>query len=123
MKFLKCATSQLRGKKWRVLNINDRYGHAAGDKVLTQVATVAKKEMRSFDILGRYGGDEFLIGLVGTRLEDAIIVAKRISTFIANEETAIKGFSPVKITVSIGVKCLENEIALDELIDNANKKI
>jgi len=103
--------------------INDRYGHSAGDIVLTKVAAVAKSEMRGFDILGRYGGDEFLIGLVHTGFEEALIVADRIRTAIAEAEIFVSNAMLVKVCVSIGVSCLQNEMTLDELINNADKRL
>jgi len=104
-------------------SINDKYGHAIGDNVLTKVAAAMKKEIREVDILGRYGGDEFLIGLVHTNLEDALFVAKRIRMAIAETNIPIPDSSEIKVTVSIGVKCLEDEQTLDELINNADKKL
>jgi len=103
--------------------INDKYGHSAGDVVLTKVAAVAKSEMRGFDILGRYGGDEFLIGLAHTNFEAALMVAERIRTVISETEIFISNSTLVKVCVSIGVSCLQNEMTLDELINNADKKL
>ena len=103
--------------------INDKYGHSAGDIVLTNVAAIAKSEMRNFDILGRYGGDEFLIGLVHTNFEAALSVANRIKTAIAETEILVSDVTKVKVSISIGVKCLQNEMTLDELINNADKKL
>ncbi len=104
-------------------HINDKYGHSAGDIVLTKVAAAAKSEMRGFDILGRYGGDEFIIGLVHANSEAALIVAERIRTAVAQAEICISDATAVKVSVSIGVKSLQNEITLDELINNADKKL
>ncbi|MDY9922152.1 MAG: sensor domain-containing diguanylate cyclase [Synergistota bacterium] len=104
-------------------NINDKYGHRAGDIVLTKVAATAKSEMRGFDILGRYGGDEFIIGLVHANSEAAVMVAERIRTANAEAEINISEATPVKVSVSIGVKCLQDEMTLDELINNADKKL
>lgn len=104
-------------------HINDKYGHSAGDIVLTKVAATAKSDMRGFDILGRYGGDEFIIGLVHANSEAALMVAERIRTAISEAEINISDTAPVKVSVSIGVKCLQNEMTLDELINNADKKL
>jgi len=103
--------------------INDNYGHSAGDIVLAKVAAIAKSEMRGFDILGRYGGDEFLIGLVHTDFEAALMVAERIRIAIANAEIFVSNIMPIKVCVSIGVRCLQSEMTLDELINNADKKL
>ena len=104
-------------------NINDNYGHSAGDIVLTKVAATAKKEMRGIDILGRYGGDEFIIGLVRANSEVALMVAERIRTAISKAEILVSNETLVKVSVSIGVRCLQNEVTLDELINNADKKL
>lgn len=103
--------------------INDTYGHSAGDIVLTKVAATAKSEMRGLDILGRYGGDEFIIGLVHTNYEEALRVAERIRSAIAEIEALVSNEMVVKVSVSIGVRCLQNEMTLDELINNADKKL
>ncbi len=103
--------------------INDNYGHSSGDIVLAKVAAIAKSEMREFDILGRYGGDEFVIGLVHTNFEAALMLAERIRTAIADAEIAVLNIAPIKVSVSIGVRCLQSEMTLDELINNADKKL
>ena len=104
-------------------SVNDTYGHSAGDIVLTKVAAATKSEIRGFDILGRYGGDEFLIGLVDTNLEAARKVAECIRTAIAKAEIIVAHETPIRVSVSIGVRCLHNEKTLDELINNADTKL
>ncbi|QRN85740.1 sensor domain-containing diguanylate cyclase [Clostridia bacterium] len=103
--------------------INDTYGHSAGDVVLTKVAAIMKGEMRALDILGRYGGDEFLVGLVHTNFEEALAVAERIRIAIERAEILVSNDTPIKVSVSIGVRCLQDELTLDELINNADKKL
>ena len=103
--------------------INDKNGHAAGDVVLTSVASVAKKQIRTQDILGRYGGDEFIFGLVQTDLEGAIAVANRITEAVEGEKIRIRDGTPIRVTVSIGAKCLEREATLDELVNKADEKL
>lgn len=103
--------------------INDNYGHNAGDIVLAKVAAIVKNEMRELDILGRYGGDEFVIGLAHTNFEEAHMIAERIRIAIANTEIVVSAITPIKVGVSIGVRCLQSEMTLDELINNADKKL
>ena len=103
--------------------INDSYGHSAGDTVLKEIVSLTKGEMRGLDIIGRYGGDEFLIGLVHTKAEEALKVAERIRTVIEKSSIRIDQDNQVKVTVCIGVVCLKDEITLDELINNADKKL
>jgi diguanylate cyclase (GGDEF)-like protein/PAS domain S-box-containing protein len=102
--------------------INDKYGHAVGDSVLTGVAGAIKKEIRGLDVLGRYGGDEFLIGLVHTGLEKALVAARRICMAITGIDI-IPDHPEIRITVSIGVKSLNSEMTLDELIGKADEKL
>lgn len=104
-------------------SINDRYGHAAGDTVLNYAAGVIRKEIRDSDILGRYGGDEFIVGLVQTGLANATEVANRIRAEIETSEITVNGLPNLKISFSIGVKSLQDEAVLDELVNNADKKL
>ncbi|NCB74545.1 MAG: diguanylate cyclase [Clostridia bacterium] len=103
--------------------INDKYGHSAGDIVIAKVAAAAKSEIRGIDILGRYGGDEFLIGLVHTNFEAALTLAENIRIAIERAEIFVSNSTLVKVSVSIGVRCLQDELTLDELINNADKKL
>jgi len=107
----------------RFKSVNDEHGHGAGDIVLTKVAAILKREIRGADILGRYGGDEFLIGLVHTDLEAARNVAERIRVAIENTEMLVSDTTTIKVSMSIGVSCLQNESTLDAFIDNADKQL
>lgn len=82
--------------------INDTFGHIVGDQVLVEVAECLKKELRSTDLIGRYGGDEFVILLVETELNEAIGIAERTRQRIA-ERTVGTDRGPMNITVSIGI--------------------
>jgi diguanylate cyclase (GGDEF)-like protein len=83
-------------------SINDRFGHAIGDRVLQMFAEVGSGCMRRFDIFGRLGGEEFAALLVDTSRERALAVAEQIrSSFV--EVTGMVEGKPVVATVSIGV--------------------
>jgi diguanylate cyclase (GGDEF)-like protein len=83
-------------------SINDRFGHAMGDRVLQMFAEVGSGCMRRFDIFGRLGGEEFAALLVDTSRERALAVAEQIrSSFV--EVTGMVEGKPVVATVSIGV--------------------
>lgn len=103
--------------------INDTYGHSAGDIVLAAAAGIIQKEIREFDILGRYGGDEFIVGLVHASLQSSIIVSERICTAIAATEIAVSDSTSIRVTVSIGAYCFESGQTLDELVNKADKKL
>jgi diguanylate cyclase (GGDEF)-like protein len=82
--------------------VNDRFGHAIGDRVLQIFAEVGSGCMRRYDIFGRLGGEEFAALLVDTSRERALAVAEQIrSSFV--EVTAVVEGKPVVATVSIGV--------------------
>jgi len=82
--------------------INDRFGHLAGDTVLRSVTSIIDKMLRDSDTFGRYGGEEFAIILPETPLEHAMLVAKRISTTIAADPIPYEG-KAIPITISAGV--------------------
>lgn len=85
----------------RFKQINDRYGHLAGDEVLKQVAGVLKNELRECDVLARYGGDEFALILPHTSLKGARKLARRLRRSLGRENFA-NGLG-VKVTVSMGI--------------------
>ncbi len=83
-------------------SINDTYGHGEGDQVLKKVAEVTKLAVRQSDIVGRYGGEEFLVLLPNTDQEQAKVVAEKIRAAI---EVNIK--QPKQVTTSIGIGSCE----------------
>ncbi|MCG9726370.1 diguanylate cyclase [Vibrio brasiliensis] len=86
-------------------SINDKYGHACGDDVLINVANLIKNEIRSSDIFGRMGGEEFTVVLPDTNLETSLRIAERIrkSVELNLGDVLIQYGPPAAITVSIGV--------------------
>ena len=79
--------------------INDGYGHAIGDQVLTTFATTVQSTLRSIDTLGRYGGEEFIVLLPDIDLQGAVVVAERVRCAV--EEQIVKNGVPA-CTTSIG---------------------
>lgn len=101
--------------------INDNYGHQAGDEVLRMVCQRIVQELRDTDIFGRYGGEEFVILLPETRLQDACQVANRIAELIAKPLFSTQDGS-FEITISLGVTELpEHPITLNKLLEQADK--
>lgn len=95
-------------------NINDTYGHSAGDYVLKNMAKVFIKCIRDYDIVGRYGGEEFIILLPDTSLEGARVLAERIRVGVEKTEFKLtKSLSDkeetIKITISIGVSSFDGK--------------
>ncbi len=83
-------------------SVNDAYGHAAGDAVLRQVASLLKEGIRSQDILARYGGEEFLVIASGMTLDNGLALAERLRKTMCNTEIIYEG-SMIRITASVGV--------------------
>jgi len=104
--------------------VNDRYGHAVGDEVLRALALRCRESLRSADLLGRYGGEEFAMLLPMTQAEPAeSLLAERIRRAIAHEPFAT-GAGPVSITASIGMATLSPALSsLEELLVRADASL
>ncbi|WP_282025453.1 diguanylate cyclase [Limimaricola cinnabarinus] len=83
--------------------VNDRHGHAAGDEVLAQVAGRLRDGLRPADLLARIGGEEFLVAMPDTTLEQARTAAERLRRRIRDAPFAMGGGLSCRVTVSIGV--------------------
>jgi diguanylate cyclase (GGDEF)-like protein len=97
--------------------VNDTYGHQAGDDVLREVASRIKAELRMSDALGRFGGEEFVVLLIDADLDSAGTVAQRIRASVANQPFLLADGQGLAVTVSIGVAELdasERELAIEE---------
>ena len=82
---------------------NDSYGHPAGDTVLRKIAHLLRNSVRGFDVVCRYGGDEFAVILPETPLAQAVTVAERIEGQVAEDHAILPaGARPIAITLSIG---------------------
>ncbi|MDR5900333.1 diguanylate cyclase [Halomonas vilamensis] len=92
--------------------INDRYGHDTGDRVLQQVAELALEEVRDIDITARWGGEEFMILLPGTKGDRAQVLAERIRKRIARTVFAEAGC----ITISLGIAEISAGESLQDVI-------
>ena len=106
--------------------INDTYGHLQGDDILRKVSLILKNNIRTYDILGRYGGEEFLVILPEASMEDGMCLAERIRTAIEQYEFAgvlesIRG--PIRCTISIGVASYPapDIKKMEDLINKADK--
>jgi diguanylate cyclase (GGDEF)-like protein len=103
----------------RFKQVNDRFGHDAGDIVLEELATLVRSVVRAEDIVARYGGEEFCILLPELPLEDAEQVAERLRRSVA-EYPLPSGAGVRTITVSVGVAFLSREDEDAELFTRAD---
>jgi diguanylate cyclase (GGDEF)-like protein/putative nucleotidyltransferase with HDIG domain len=106
-------------------NINNTYGHLAGDDVLRGVADILKRTVREYDIVARFGGEEFAILMPEAEIETAIERAEFI-----RKEIEATGFvvptsvDPIKVTMSFGISKRENTLqAMEEIIHNADSAL
>jgi diguanylate cyclase (GGDEF)-like protein len=103
-------------------NINNAYGHLAGDVVLRGVADVLRREIREYDIPCRFGGEEFAVLLPAADEQEALAVAERIRREVAREDIEVPtSLTPLHVTVSIGVATLTTHgTTLKQLIHAAD---
>ncbi|MCG3694963.1 sensor domain-containing diguanylate cyclase [Aliarcobacter butzleri] len=101
--------------------VNDNFGHQVGDEVLIESAQVLSKNIRNVDILGRWGGEEFLVICPETKIEDAIKVASHINAAIKLHKFTTY---PNTVTMSLGVASFNKDIKnVDNIILNADKAL
>jgi diguanylate cyclase (GGDEF)-like protein len=100
-------------------NINDTYGHPAGDKVLKEIASIVQKNMRTDDIFARYGGEEFIAILPETDKIKAMELADRLRNKIEKKIITYKA-NTIKITASFGVAQMEKYADMEKIIQDAD---
>ena len=101
--------------------INDRYGHVTGDEVLRVTSATMSENLRNYDMIGRYGGDEFLLYLPDVSREDAEAIMERMELKVAEQK--ITGYEGVVI-LDYGIAvCPEDGINLSEVIKIADERM
>ena len=103
-------------------HLNDTYGHLCGDEVLVQAGVIMKNAMRKSDIVGRWGGEEFLIILPNTGLEEGLVIIERLRNALEQETFLVDG-QKITITMTIGVSVFSKTCALKELIRIADARL
>ncbi len=102
--------------------INDTYGHDAGDEVLKSLALKSPSILRNFDLFARIGGEEFIILLPHTGLQDGIAIAERLRAALASEKVTLENKSSISYTVSMGVSSfISSDQSVDEIIKRADR--
>ncbi len=105
-------------------NVNDSYGHQSGDHVLVSVARTLRAALRGPDIVGRYGGEEFLCLLPNTPQDGAALVGERLRAAIASHRCELSGKHRIGVTISVGCATMSSDRLfrdIEELIDAADK--
>lgn len=104
-------------------DINDTYGHAAGDRILVEVSRVIQRNLRGSDLFARLGGEEFAVLVPDIAQVDAQGLAQRIRKAVEEASIAAPDDTRIHTTVSIGLLCrdLEKAVSLDSLVNEADK--
>ncbi len=104
---------------------NDTNGHLAGDKALTQVGSILKKNVRGTDVVARYGGEEFVVVLPETKIENGEIVAEKIREAIEKAHFRNQAAQPNgNVTVSLGLASFEPSLeSANELVNQADQAL
>jgi diguanylate cyclase (GGDEF)-like protein/PAS domain S-box-containing protein len=100
--------------------VNDRYGHAVGDRVLRMLADTARRVLRSSDILARFGGEEFVLLLPHTALRGGVEVCERIRSALEGVDIPLETGEPLRLTISAGVAEFGAKDDLDGLLRRAD---
>ncbi len=102
--------------------INDTHGHLAGDVVIRAAIDVIKRHCRQGDLVGRYGGEEFVLCLPGTQLAQALETGERIRHALASTLLSHEG-RPISVTVSIGIAALRPGESIEQWLSRADKAL
>ncbi len=100
-------------------NINDRYGHIVGDEVLKMVARTISNHSRSFDLYGRWGGEEFVGVIRNVSEKNLDYIAQRVCTLVRHSYITHEG-EHLSVTLSIGATLARDEDSMQEIIDRAD---
>ncbi|MGZ5027591.1 MAG: GGDEF domain-containing protein, partial [Methylobacter sp.] len=104
--------------------INDTYGHATGDIVLQTLSHILRETLRSIDIIGRWGGEEFVILLPETDAQEAAEIAERLREAIDHAKVTLATGLPLHFTASIGIATLkEKDTNIDILLNYADEAL
>jgi diguanylate cyclase (GGDEF)-like protein len=101
--------------------VNDSFGHEVGDRVLRGVAGVLRANVRQTDLVGRYGGEEFVLVMPETTVEEATAVAEKLRFLVLKEQFSPGSGADISVSVSIGIAGGQaQQIRVDQLIRDAD---
>ena len=106
-------------------NVNDTYGHQFGDDVIVSLAHILTNSQRKSDIICRYGGDEFIILLPYSSIENTAIIAEKIRNHVESSSMTIDSNESFKFTISLGVSQvdMQNEVNIDLALKRADEAL
>jgi diguanylate cyclase (GGDEF)-like protein len=103
--------------------VNDTFGHAAGDQALITFTKICQRHIREIDVFARFGGDEFVLLLPETNQEQAYEVLERIRLAVTAQPIELDG-KPVMLTISSGISSLSvNQESLDAVLSQADQAL
>lgn len=105
-------------------NINDKLGHQKGDVVLKRIATILNENIRQTDLIARWGGEEFIIALIDSSLEDSKIICEKLRKSI-EEDLELTNLCSYNVTASFGLTMVNSTDTKENLllrVDNAMYK-
>ena len=101
--------------------VNDTYGHAVGDVVLRGVAQTISENLRASDMIGRYGGEEFMLILTETDVEEGSVLTEKLRALVGRQRFAVEGAPEIAVTISIGIAGgAGNKLRMDNLVRDAD---
>jgi two-component system cell cycle response regulator len=100
-------------------SVNDRFGHASGDRALRLIADSLRVNTRVFDSVARYGGEEFVVVMPGTSSDEAVAAGERLRSAVEAINFATLDDEPIPLTVSVGVACAPSANGSPELLLHA----
>lgn len=103
-------------------SINDTYGHMVGDHVIKTLSGLLREQLRPYDTICRYGGEEFLISLPNTDLAQAEEILERLRREIAGREIGFEA-GDIRVTVSCGLARLDTRVPLAETVRRADEAL
>ncbi|WP_461257076.1 GGDEF domain-containing response regulator, partial [Treponema sp. R80B11-R83G3] len=103
-------------------NVNDTFGHDAGDVVLKEISNIVQKTIRSYDLFGRFGGEEFIILFTVIDKTEAYNIAERIRKNIEQNVINYEN-NEIRLTISIGIAQLIKDHTLETVIKNSDKAL
>lgn len=107
----------------RFKSINDKYGHAIGDRAIQALAKACRSVMRGTDFLGRLGGDEFVVLACDSKKEGPMLLAERLRNAIEQAEVWDDGEQKILLTASFGVAVANSESTVEQLLARADSAL